>query len=86
MTSASPPPSASADVGRIAREKLTKILGDHRAQVLLRRFVEDEGRPLMTADDLYELGSVLSKMEGIESAVGALLCTRAVMMGASPSA
>ena len=62
---------------------MSRILGVRRAEFLIRQFIEEQGRPLYTADHLYELAATLSKMDGIESAVGALLGTRAVMLGAT---
>ena len=44
MTSAEFPASyAGHDVGRVALEKMSRILGDHRAQSLIRKFAEEEG-------------------------------------------
>jgi hypothetical protein len=62
---------------------MTKILGVRRAEELMRRLLEEQALTLSTPDDLYAFGAVLSEMGGIESAVGALLSTRAVMLGAS---
>jgi hypothetical protein len=62
---------------------MTKILGERRAAQLIRRLLEEERLALATAEDLYAFGAALSKKGGIESAVGALLSTRAVMLGAS---
>lgn len=87
MTSpaSSSPPSSVTDVHRIAMEKMTRILGAHQAERLMRKFLKE--KPVLTTpDDLFAFATTLSNLDGIESAVGALLCTRAIMMGASPNA
>ena len=67
---------------RLASEKMTRVLGEHRAAYLVRTLLDDRGAQLATPDDLYDFASALSDMGGIESAVGALLRTKAVMLGA----
>ena len=74
------PPSS---IHRLALEKMSRILGDRRAERLLESCL-GHGRRLDTPEQLYELAAMLSAMDGIESAVGALLSTKAVMLGASP--
>ena len=83
MSSTSIPPTSESDPHRLALEKMSRILGEHRAHWLMRKFLEEGGRPLATPDHLYAFAAWLSRMDGIESAVGALLGTRAVMLGAT---
>ena len=86
MSSTSAPPRPESDLHQLALEKMSRILGERRAQHLMEKFLREGGRPLATPEHLYEFGAALGKMDGIESAVGALLSTKAVMLGASPKA
>ena len=79
------PPPSETDVYRTAMEKMTRILGAQRAEHLMQKFLAK--RPVFTtSDDLFAIATTLSNLDGIESAVGALLCTRAILMGASTKA
>ena len=77
------PPPPENEIRRVAVEKMSRILGERRAHHLIQKHVNEAGAPLMTPQDLYNFGATLGKLGGIESAVGALLSARAVMLGAS---
>jgi hypothetical protein len=79
------PGSTGGEFYQLALEKMSRILGERRGAQLLSQLSEEHRIDLSTVDQLYEFGTVLTKLEGIEAAVGALLCSRAVMLGAAGS-
>lgn len=83
MTSTTDP--RAVDFRELALEKMSSVLGDARAQLLLSRICHENQVSLETADDLFRFAGELSKLGGFEGAVGALLSVRAVMLGAHAS-
>lgn len=78
------PTGESVDVHALALEKVGRILGPARANVLMTGFLGEWPRRerLSTPEDLYAFGRRLAQMQGMEQAVGALLTMQAVMLGA----
>jgi hypothetical protein len=77
---------AQSEWDSLAREKLSAVLGGHRAEQIMGQVFRSMGvRTLNSAQDLYVFGQQVVAMGGFEGAVGALLSTLAVMRGASPA-
>ena len=67
----------------LALGKMTAVLGAERARRLLHDILSRMNIQLQSADDLFAFATHLSSVGGFEGAVGAMLCVRAVMSGAS---
>lgn len=79
----SPESATSGDYDTLAREKLTRILGDVvGARIYAETLVAMKLNGLHTADELYAFGEKLTARGGFEAAVGRLLGVAAVMRGA----
>ncbi len=66
----------------LALTKMTRILGEKRAHVLMDQLLSTLGVELRDADELLQFAIELSKLGGFEGAVGAMLSVQAVMHGA----
>ncbi len=66
----------------LALTKMTRILGEKRARVIMGQLLSSLGVELRDADELLQFASELSKLGGFEGAVGAMLSVQAVMHGA----
>lgn len=76
--------SIAADRFReLARAKMTRVLGEKRAQHLMSQIMASLGVDLCDADELLRFADALSKFGGFEGAVGAMLSVQAVMHGAA---
>lgn len=67
----------------LALGKMTAVLGAERARRLMEDTLSTMNIRLRSADDLFAFATHLSRVGGFEGAVGAMLCVRAVMSGAS---
>lgn len=73
----------SSDLRALARSKLARVFGEHRADELLRAtLAEVQLTTLSTPEDLMRFGRALERRGGFEAAVGALLCVQATLRGA----
>jgi hypothetical protein len=68
----------------LALAKLTRVLGADRARHLLEELLSQRGSRLLSAQDLYEFSQALTKRQGFEGALGAMLGVTAVIRGARP--
>ena len=66
----------------LALTKMTRVLGEQRAQHLMKQILTALGVTLRDADELLQFAAELSKLGGFEGAVGAMLSVQAVMHGA----
>lgn len=75
--------SSDSEFDRLAREKMTRVLGESRAAQLYAEILAEIGRDsLESADDLLAFARALSGRGAFEGAVGAMLSVQAVMKGA----
>lgn len=74
-----PPPGG--EFHQLALAKMTTVLGESRARILMTRILDSTGITIETADDLFEFSAELAKHGGFEGAVGAMLNVQAVMHG-----
>ena len=75
--------SDTEDLGALALEKLTRVLGAERGARVHAEVLAATGVPsVRTPEDLRVFGETLAKRGGIEAAVGALLSVTAVLRGA----
>lgn len=72
------------ELEQIALKKMTPVLGAAAARGLMTRVLAEQRIALATPQDLYAFGQALSRLDGFEGAVGALVCVAAVMRGATP--
>lgn len=71
-------------LAQLALEKLTRVLGEARAQRVFEETIATlPAQKLHDADDLYGFGERLVERGGIEAAVGRLISVAAVVRGAS---
>lgn len=77
-----PVPTAAGKFHELALTKMTRILGEKRAQRLISQITRSLGVELRDADALLQFAGELSKLGGFEGAVGAMLSVQAVMHGA----
>ncbi len=67
----------------LALTKMTRILGERRANRLMGQILASLNIELRGPDELLRFAAELSKLGGFEGAVGAMLSVQAVMNGAS---
>ncbi len=75
-------PETQCKFHQLALTKMTRILGEQRARVLMDQVLTTLGVELANADELLQFANELSKLGGFEGAVGAMLSVQAVMHGA----
>lgn len=75
-------PTAASELYELAYAKMSRVLGESRAQELIALICEKQRVTLATADELMTFARELNAMGGFEGAVGALLSVLAVMRGA----
>lgn len=73
----------SGSFHELALTKMTRVLGEPRAQRLMTQILGALAIELRDADALLQFASELSKLGAFEGAVGAMLSVQAVMHGAS---
>ena len=74
-------PSTGGEFHRLALEKMSAVLGESRAEILMAQILDSTGITLASADDLFVFSAELAKHGGFEGAVGGLLNVQAVMRG-----
>jgi hypothetical protein len=77
------PHAGAEDLSALARGKLTRILGPVRGERLFAQVLAELHLPgLATPEELHAFGERLSRMGGMEAAVGGLLTVAATLRGA----
>lgn len=78
------PTGSHEDLAALALSKLTRVLGEGPGRRTYDETMKAaELSDVLTPDDLYRFGDVLSKRGGMEAAVGGLLSVAAIMRGAA---
>lgn len=74
----------ASELSQLALRKMTSVLGAERARQLMTSVLTElRLSDLESPDDLFRFAGELSKLNGFEAAVGAMLGVTAVMRGAS---
>lgn len=81
---AHPNAAQGSEWDRLAREKLTKVLGAPQGEVVMRESLAAAGLAgLRSAEDLHRFALAVSSRGGFAGAVGAMLGLMATLRGAS---